>query len=310
MNKVKVCVSIIAALTLVGSASAGFVDITKGFNLISFGDATLKYSDVEGRVAAGGLNNYIDAYSIGLKATESADLPYSLISKGNVTYNNGSIYNGGVYAGGDAILNGVNPIEGAVIEYGASGLSSAFDFDDVRSDLLTLSSTYSSVAQNGIVANQYGSLILTGTSDVNYFTINASDIRSGWANNLNFNLLNNNAISVVNIVGDIAATEFNLNMSGNNASNTLLNFTGTDEFTLLGSVNSSILAANMDIDFRYGNIDGQVVANKVTAGSQFNLVTFNEPPTENVPEASIISLMLVGVLCLLFVSTRKFVFRK
>jgi choice-of-anchor A domain-containing protein len=310
VNKVKVYVSIIAGLTLFGSASAGFVDITKGFNLISFGDATLKSSDVEGRVAAGGLNNYIDAYSIGLKATESADLPYSLISKGNVTYNNGSIYNGGVYAGGDAIINGVNPIEGAVIENGASGLSSVFDFNEVRSDLLTLSSVYTSAAQNGIVTNQYGSLTLTGTSDVNYFTINASDIRSGWANNLNFNLLNSNAISVINIIGDIAATEFNLNMSGNKASNTLLNFTGTDEFTLLGSVNSSILAANMDINFSYGNIDGQVVANKVTAGSQFNFVAFNDPPTHDVPEASTISLLLVGGLCLLLVSKRKFVFRK
>jgi choice-of-anchor A domain-containing protein len=309
MFRIKFIAGVVATFATVAQVSAGFVDITQGYNLISFGNTTLTNSDVEGRVAVGGLSNYIDAYSIGLKATESADQPYSLISAGNVTYNNGSVLNGGVYAGGNAVLNGVAPIEGNVVRNGASNLNNVFDFNGIRSDLLTLSSTYTSTAQNGIVTKTGGNFSLVGTSDVNYFTINGSLLQSGWANNLNFSLLNANAINIINIVGSINASEFNLSMSGNNASKTLLNFTGDDAFNLLGSINSSILATNMDINFLYGEVNGQVVADKITAGSQFNLVTFNEPP-QNVPEGSTTVMMIAGALMLIVVSRKKLSFAR
>jgi choice-of-anchor A domain-containing protein len=307
MVRIKLIAGVVAALATVAQVSAGFINITQGYNLISFGNTTLTSSDVEGRVAVGGLSNYIDAYSIGAKAVESAAQPYSLITAGNVTYNNGSVLNGGVYAGGNATLNGVAPIEGNVVKNGAANLVNVFDFNGIRNDLLTLSSSYASSVQNGVVTSSGGNFTLIGTSDVNYFTINGSALNSGWANNLNFSLLNNNAVNIINIVGNINAIEFNLSMSGNKASRTLLNFTGDDSFNLLGSINSSILATKMDINFLYGEINGQVVADKVTAGSQFNLVTFNEPP-QNVPEGSTMLMIITGVLMMIVFSRKKISF--
>jgi len=296
---------LLAGLAAASQIFAGFASSTQGYNLISFGNTNLAASDVEGKVAVGGANNIVKSYSIGLESEESA---YSLVSNGNVDVTNASVCNGGIYSAGNVTLNSVN-VEGDIVKYGTD-MASVFNFNDVYAELNTASAKYATTLSNGTVTNNYGTLTFTGNADVNYFTLNASALKADYSNNLAFNLANSNAVSIVNIIGDVGVSSFNLNSWGNTSSKTLFNFTGVnDEFTILGTVNGSILAANDRLAISNGQINGQIAAASVTGGSQVNLELFDYEE-EEVPEGSTTAMMIAGLFVLAFVSRKKILVSK
>lgn len=300
-KKIQWKVTALAGLAIAAHISAGFLDLSQGYNVISFDNTNIINSDIEGKVAVGGDNNVIKSYSIGLKADQNT--PYSVVSKGNLSLINGSVLNGGIYAGGTLSVQNAN-INGSVVDNG-NNISSIFDFDAMKSQFTDFSSQLNSTVSNGTVTVNNGTINLIGTSDINFFSLDANYLKSDWANSLSFQLSNQNSISIVNVSGFIGVDQFNLNLYGNNSSKTLLNFTqSNDSFTILGSLNASVLAPNLDLSFKYGNVNGQVIANSVSGSSQFNNFLFDYPPSP-VPENSIMFMVIMGTLGLLVIASRK-----
>ncbi len=77
------------------------IEPASDYNVFVFHDMNVWTSDSQGRVAAGGNISMSGGYSIGLLASPA---DYSMISGGNVYFGPGTVFNGGVFVGGNIQL--------------------------------------------------------------------------------------------------------------------------------------------------------------------------------------------------------------
>lgn len=298
----------LAALSIAAQASAGFVDITGGYNVLSFGDFTSQNDQIAGKLAASGDVTIATSYSVGYAL--SAPSTYSLVAGGDITLSNGSVKNGGILAGGNVSLTNVN-VDGNVVELG--NVASQIDFNSTRNQLATFSNQLASTTSNAVSEAKWGGLYLTGTNAVNYFSVDASAFAN--ISHLQYSVPTN-SVSVINVTGASAnltpswGGNFGVNgLSKSDAGNVLFNFIDATSLTL-GSSIGTVLALNATVSLAGGEIWGDLVSGSVSGTSEFHLAhyTGEVPPPNDVPEASTTIMMVFGSLVLAFASRKKFSF--
>lgn len=316
------------ALVIAAQTSAGFLDVTEGYSVMSFGDVNVFWSDAQGKVAGAG-DVSVEAYNIGGSAPASL---YSLVGGGDVTFKNGTISNGGLYAGGNAdiysaTINGDVAVEGNLKQQGggtydnfivggtanvdgylrskvikADPGTSPINFADKEVKAIALSSSYANNAANGTIVNNGGKLTLIGADDVNYFSLSGSDL--SMASSLTFDLASNGT-SIINVSGTSNSLK-NFNFFNYDATKILFNFYESNSLEIASvGVKGSILAALADVNFVSGHIDGSLVSKTLDGYGEFHKYDFIEPPTNNVPESSTTVMMVAGALVLVVVTLRK-----
>lgn len=265
-----------AALALVATlpAQANLLSLSNGLNLLSFGDFSVQYSDVEGRVAVGG-HASIQGYSInhknGVPGALYSDGP-ALTVAGNLSYTGGSVY-GDVRIGGAHSNNGQGSIVGgtASANLGGSAAALGFDFAAEKQRLLALSQ------QLGGMGMGSGSLLWSTLSfdaagrQLSVFDISGSQLNA-WTSGiseLKINHLGDDALIVINVHGQ--SVSFNAGGAlGFQPGQVLFNFVDATELTLSGGIYASILAPLASTSTSWGHVDGQVVVGSWSGGVQVN----------------------------------------
>ncbi|MDQ8187839.1 choice-of-anchor A family protein [Pelagicoccus sp. SDUM812002] len=278
-----------------------------GYNLITWGDATLKNSDTEGRVAVGG-NASFGSYSVGTSTFADDPARAQLTVGGNLDGSGGGqVYNGSIYVGGNYTSPGYNlhSAPGSSIQSNLGKGNLPFDFDAAQAALLAKSTNWGSLDSTGSAQMQWGTLTLEGiNSGLNIFNIDSATLSAAHTFKI---FVPSGAKALINISGTIAEMG-NMGFFGTHtADNTLFNFFEADELTMLGiGVTGSILAPGADLNFASGQVDGQVIANSFkgaqwSTGEMHN-VLFNGDPGEKirVPDTgstlALLAAALVGIV--------------
>jgi choice-of-anchor A domain-containing protein len=328
------------AMMAAAQASAGYVDIVGDYNILTFGDFTDNNDAVHGKLAAGGnVTLTHNAVNSDAPATEKIT---AIVSGGNVTASAqwGNQINGSVYAAKDVTIENVN-VTGDVtaenitmINYGVNGTmnytnsisatsgnknkiealpESPVDFAAKKAAADLLSANLAEVGTTNYKA-EYGVLNFFDndeTSDINYYTINASDLNLSSISSLHFYNLNEKYIITIDGNGDdIVLNSINQKNYGTqtdiNYSNLLFNFINTDDLKI-GSFYGNILASNADVTAENGQMFGSMVANSFSGQYQFHqVVPYDfDPPPADVPESSTGLLMIAGFSAVLVASRKK-----
>ena len=309
------CIPLLFLLSFFSTAQAGVLGTSGDYNAFIYGDLMVNNSDSQGRIAAGG-NINMSNYSVGSLASPA---PYSLMGGGNVTFGPGSVWNGGIFAGGDlsirnhyiqgdVTVNGniTYPAGGTVTGSTAknAGAASPVDFDAEFDYLKWLSGSFQSTTANGTTNVLYYAqtqITFTGSDAVNYFSLAGADLNN--ASNINFNVGNN--IAIINVSG--TADDFTtLGFAGTSGiqSNILWNFYEASNVTLNTSVKGSILAPNAHVDFNSAHVDGTIIADSLTGTGQFHQYKFDHD-IPVVPEPVSSTLFIIGGAALGFRTFRK-----
>lgn len=286
-------------------ADASLLGDAAGYNVFVFGDMNVKQSDAQGRIAVGG-NFTASNYSIGLLADPSQ---YSLVSGGNVDFQTGAILNGGIFAQGDVYLENYG-ISGDVDSNGTitvgsggtiagtstanAGLPSPIDFTASLNNLSNLSSNLSTKTANGsTTVTSWGSIILQGNDQQNYFNINGDDLNAASSLTLNIGA---DDTAIVNISGtNLAFGSMGWNITSGNANNILFNFYEASTLTIRNiGLSGSVLAPLAALDFNSGQITGTVITASIDGTGQYNQST---PPIPEPTTFLLLSTGLAGLAC-------------
>ena len=272
-----------------------------GYGAFVFGDFTSSSSDTQTNLAVGG-NANLSNYAVGQSTSPGTSA--KLVVGGNLSGQNGSVGPGGagaIYVGG----SNSSSLTAATKSQNLPSSQLPIDFAAAKSQYQSLSQTLFNTAATGSVVNQYGTLTLTGTaSDVNYFTVQASDWNS--ANTVNINVAKNSTI-VINILGtSVVFQNGQISINGtsgeNNAANalTLYNLYQATSLSLPGSKapQGSVLAPFASVTGGYGQLNGQLIAQSFSGNTQFNRPDFAGAVTTAVPVPGTLPLLASGLVLL------------
>lgn len=299
-----------ATAVAIPSLSALTLDLTEaqGFNLLTWGNATLLNSDTEGRVAVGG-NASFNSYSVGTHAVNPTPQTGSLIVKGNLTAGNGQVYNGSIYVGGTysgPSSYNLNSAPGSVTQSGM-GAAVPFNFGAAQAALTSKSSLYGTQAETGTSILQWSTMTLTGTNTgLNVFTVSAAELAA--TSTLSINVAAGSQV-LINVTGS-SVSMGNMGINGNfDSSNVLFNFYQAGALALTGiGVEGSILAPLANVSFYSGQMNGQLIANSF-AGATWGVGELHQRPfnnrTNNVPDNWSTGWALVGALAAVAVAARR-----
>ncbi|MCB1057370.1 MAG: choice-of-anchor A family protein, partial [Acidobacteria bacterium] len=240
-----------------GTCTLEPLDLANGFSLFVLGDLSHANTDAEGRVAAGG-NGTFSSYGVGVKLTNSNGTRDDLVVGGDITYTNGTVYNGNLVYGGTASLSGVTVLHGTARQ------DAPIDFTAARTYLEGASGQWAALPANGTTTVQYwggptAQITLDGSdADLNVFDLGGADLSA--ANTLNINAPSGSTV-VVNIDGATNRMQyFGISVNGTDKTHVLYNFFETTSLTLQGiGIQGSVLAPYAHIDFNNGNIDGTLI---------------------------------------------------
>lgn len=300
----------LAVLPAVVSATTLNISEAEGFNLVTWGNATLLNSDTEGRVAVGG-NATFGGYSIGTHAVNPSALDASFVVGGNLAAGHGQVYNGSIYVGGTYSGPGysLNSRPGSVTSAGL-GAAVPFDFGAAKTALQAKSQSWGAEAATGTSVLQWSTLTLTGTNtDLNIFNITAAQLSS--ASTLTINVASGSHV-LVNVSG-ASATFGNKGINGSFAAeDVLFNFHQATSLSMMNiGVEGSIVAPWADVVFYSGQMNGQLIANSFR-GQSWGVGEMHQRPFDNqqspvgVPDVAPTALLLVfGAAALWFDGRRR-----
>jgi len=319
--------------------SAGFVDITQGFNVMTFGDFYDHNDQIHGKVATGGNATIVESFGVNIDADiddpGTASLK-AIVSGKNVTVSGNGQVHGSIYAQGDvnvdkATVNGdvygknvtmvgydvrgtMYHTESVSTPYGSTEkidvLPVPVDFAATQAETQAFSTQLAGFGSNDFSISS-GVLSLNDVSasgDLNFFTIDASDFSQ--VTDLHFeNLDEQYVINIDGNGGDIVFNEINQKNYGTsddfNFSNVLFNFVNTSTLKI-GSFYGNLLAAGTNVTADDGMMKGCFVANSFSGKYEFHEITpGNFNPPQNVPESSTVSMIVIGALVLLYSSRKK-----
>ncbi|HEX2955528.1 MAG TPA: choice-of-anchor A family protein [Chitinispirillaceae bacterium] len=306
MMQIKFLSTCVAVAGLVLSANGALIPQLEGYSVYTSGNFTGFNSDIhDGSLVAGGnvtLTNYRVADG-------------SLISGGTVDLTRGTYKD--IYAK-NGIVNSSATINGSQTIGGPSPL----DFAAINDQLSNLSDAFSGTTSNITSTSEWGggAIRLSGINDLNVFTIDASDLKNLGGLFIDVDEDEKVLINVTNTTGTVAGFRDGFNMVINNsydenvrrslADRILFNFTeATTELKLNGTFFGTFLAMGADIEGKDGNLNGGLFAKSYSGSQQFHINSFDVPVT-NVPEPATVSMMILGVVCLLGISRKKFVNKK
>lgn len=307
----RILIPVLAFVAALSVTTFSYADTLLGvaadYNVFVFGDMNVG-SDTQGRVAVGGNFSTTSGYSIGLL---SSPAQYSLVAGGNVNFGPGSIFNGGIYSGGNVALHNY-AVYGDVVAKGAvtdthpisgtitgtvnanSSLSGPVDFTAAEIYLKGVSYDLSHGVINGTTTvSPWHAITLSGGNAVNLFSLSGTDL--GDAVSLKFDFASDK-IGIVNVSGtscDFSGFGFS---GGGLAENILFNFYEATSLTM-GSigVRGSILAPYANITFNSGVVHGSVIAESIRGNGQYNQNLFDhEIPNGGQPVPEPATMLLFG----------------
>ncbi|MFP4164945.1 MAG: choice-of-anchor A family protein [Chitinispirillaceae bacterium] len=305
----KVLAGILIVLAVGGASYAAPVsfDVENpwDYNVFAFGDVDVKWSDSEGKVAGEG-NVTVNSYRVGAVSDPSL---HSLTGGEDVSYTGGEIHNGGIFAGrnaaidgatvhGEVAYNGTLDVTNATIHGGTRDNAGAcpVDFDAVYNSTSLYSSELSLRDATSDVVDKWGNLHFTGTEDVNYFELSAAELSS--ANGITFDF-DDDETAIINVSGESASMSDFQTFGKYQAENILFNFFEARDLSVSGiGVKGSVLAADAQVAFDGGHIDGNMIAGSIEGYGEFHSHLFRQPPPRDVPEPTSLAFLSMGALLL------------
>lgn len=322
MNRKFLTTVVVTAIALATQANAGFVDITGGYNVLTFGDFTSYNDQTWGSLAASGNVEIKNSYSIGTQWANTGNYPTNvLVAGGNVDLRNdmwnggGSVW-GGISAGGTVTKADGYTVHGDTKQ--GADVNSIFDFDDAKAQIDIFSEQLAANFGTEVLRDQSNVLNFydVANEDVIFYTVDAKDLEQ--VSSLYFENLDKQY--VINVDGngsDIALKhidKFNYRTGDTlTGSNILFNIRNASSMDL-GSFYGSILAVDTDVTGNYGQMYGTLVAKSFDGQYQFHQVNpgdFDPPtPPPSVPESSTTTMLVAGAIFLLFISRKNVLVRK
>ena len=282
----------------VDAASLG---VANDYNVFTLGNFNEQYTDVEGKLAAGGNINFT-ANSVGSQlATNSGNV---VVAGNNLILNNGQVNNGNAVYGGSATISSEGFPNGTVSK------GNPIDFTTAGQQLKSLSQNLASLTANGKTTVQsWGGINLTGSdSQLDVFNLNGSDLSK--TNSFEIDSSPNSTV-IVNVSGTtVSLQNFGFNIQGTDKQNILYNFYEATSLSANGvGIQGSILAPLANFAFNNGQVNGNVVVNSLTGnGESHNYLFKGNLPTpqtsQKVPEpGNLVGLGLI--VAILGLSRRK-----
>jgi choice-of-anchor A domain-containing protein/RHS repeat-associated protein len=246
-----------------------------GFNAFVEANFESQYTDVEGRLAAGG-NIVLGSYGVASKIGVSPET-HVLIAGQNITYNNGMIFSGSVLAGGSAALIANNVRNGMAV--GSSITDNAqlpFDFASEFIRLRDIAATLAQADVTGNVVYQWGGVKLTGdcSADPKVFLIDGAQLKT--ASSLSLECVPADATLIFNVSGaNPGMQNIGLAHLQSRANKILWNFyeAQTVSFSSIG-VEGSILAPHASLNTPWGYVNGTVMVKNWTGHMELHHVPF------------------------------------
>jgi len=287
-----------ALLSCIGVSSVQAASVYD-YDVVSFGSFSSANTEVNGTLAVGGDAN-VSSFGVGTSLNAGYEGP-SLVVRGDLTYNNGTVFHGDVVAGGSISGSGLTVNNGTKTANGTGPIDFAAELVRMKG----VSALISGLEANGTVSNG-GGLTLTGTdAALNVFTIDASDLLVGSGLAV---FIPDGSVAIINVTGasfNAAYTGgFTLNgqtisnSSADLASSLLFNFGEAQDISISGSWAGNILAPDASVDVKNGGFFGSLIAGDVTSSSEFYQGRFSGygdlVPPPAVPEPATWAMMIVG----------------
>ncbi|MEH1928001.1 choice-of-anchor A family protein [Nostoc sp.] len=299
---------IVVTLALGFSARANAVELgaASDYNVFVLGDISQQYTDIEGKLAAGGNVNFMG----GLGSKLSNNSGNVVVAGKNLTLSNGQVNHGNAVYGGSA---NVSSNEG--FPQGTLSKSNPIDFNEAGKELRGLSQYLATLTPTGKTTVQsWGAINLTGSGTaLNVFNLAGSSVSKASSFQISGDA---NSTIVVNISGkDVSLQNFGFNIQGTDKQKVIYNFYEATNITASGiSILGSILAPLANFNFNNGQVNGNVVVASLTGNGESHNYLFNgdlpdlptkyytKPPTHTqVPEpANLPGLGLMAVVFGLF----------
>lgn len=349
MNRKFLTTVVVTAIALATQASAGFVDITGGYNVLTFGDFELKNGDIEGKLAAGGDVYFSIGYDVYADNNNGDYNLEAIVSGKNVNINASGQVNGSIYAAKDVkVDNGT--VKGNIYAenitlkdwdiYGVSYYTNSADVGNKPSEkrnnipvMVDFDQKYDAAKElseqladySGTTVSKDGSNVLNfadvSGEDVIFYTVDAEDLEG--VSSLYFENLNKQY--VINVDGknnDLVLNQINQNNYNKqedfNFSNVLFNFNNANSLSI-GSFYGNILATDIDVMGSNGQMNGCLVAKSFKNADDVGAFEFHSinpgdfdlpPPPPSVPESSTTTMLVAGAIFLLFLSRKNVLVRK
>ncbi|QIR41413.1 choice-of-anchor A family protein [Tolypothrix sp. PCC 7910] len=287
-------------------ANAAGLGIASSYNVFSLGNVTQQYTDIEGKLAAGGNINFVGGLGSKL-ANNSGNV---VVAGQNLTLSNGQVNHGNaVYGGVAKVANNVGFPNGTLSK------GNPIDFNAAATELRSLSKSLASLTPTGKTTVQsWGAINLAASgSAFNVFNLSGADVSKTNYFEIRADA---NATVVINISGtNVSMQNFGFNIIGTDKQKVIYNFYEATNLTASGiGIQGSILAPLANFNFNNGQVNGNVVVGSLTGNGESHNYLFNgnlyTPPTtssqpKRVPEPTpLAGLGLIATLLGLSLSKR------
>lgn len=249
------------------------LDAAQGFNAFIQNDFTAQYTDIQGRLAAGG-NVDLLGYGVATSLTLAPE-DISFVVGGDISFDQGQVHSGSVEIGGSAdnLSPSVGLVSGATL---TSDGPISVNFDTEFDALNTLSESLSTLDVNTTVDYLSYGMSLHGDCESNLQVFNLDGNAFLAANVFMVECVPSDATVIFNIDGESGgARDMDLSHLYPHAENIIYNFYEATslQFASIG-MQGSILAPKADVDASWGFTNGTVITKSWAGPMELHHVPF------------------------------------
>jgi|GEM_PF-2312915 len=298
------CLLLIAGFT----ASASPLPFTTDYNVLVFTDMTGNNLSIGGSVAVARDATFTGVSVASGNNGSSGAAPNSGAGAMNLIVGDDLSWNGGQLVAGNGVHGGLGSISGVGVPGGVIGQGATpVNFAALQTQAQNAATSFAAMTTNGSTdVAPWGGITLTGIdTGLNIFTVAATNLSS--TSYLNIVAPSGSGV-LINVVGNAASIQnaginlngqgFNYNSNAADWQNVLWNFTGTGTLQVSGvSLGGSILAPYGSVNVQFASLNGDIVANSLSASGGINNFAFNGTEPEDpsaVPEPGTLLLSALG----------------